>query len=593
MNAMASICRELLENGFASQRKLSEATGFSLGKVNKLMSQARAEGLIERGENGYRLTRRGMDAMKRFRVDNAVILAAGFGSRFVPITFEIPKGLIEVRGQPMIERQIEQLLDRGISDITVVTGYMKEKFDYLIDKYGVKLAFNPEYATKNNLASLMCAVEILKNTYVLSADNWIENNIFHKYETESWYSCVYMEGRTSEWCVGVWRDGRIRDVAIGGYDSWVMYGPVFFSSDFSNAFAPYLRSYYNRPGTENYLWENVLIENLEHLPVPMYINKQSSENVYEFETLQELRKFDQSYETNSRNDAISTASEVLGVQESDICGIRCVKQGMTNRSFAFSVGSNDYIFRIPGAGTEKLIDRKREKISYDAIAPLGISDEVIYFDENTGIKISKYFNGARNADASNAMDVADCMGVLRTLHGSGVLAPHSFDVTSEIERYLSLCENRQAIRFNDYMATYKKMTILSALHASMNAQTVLCHVDCNPDNIMRLTDGHLRIIDWEYAGMSDPLIDVAMFAIYSYYSKQQLDRLLEIYLGRRAEESEIIRAYIFASLGGYLWALWSEYKQSFGVEFGEYGLKMYRYAKDFYKHVQSMRGSFI
>ncbi|NLA73501.1 MAG: NTP transferase domain-containing protein, partial [Clostridiales bacterium] len=177
--------------------------------------------------------------MRQIKVDNAIILAAGFGSRFVPLTYETPKGLLEVKGKPMLERQIEQVLEKGIEEIIIVVGYMKERFDYLIDKYNVKLVYNPEFSTKNNLASLYCVRDFLKNSYILVADNWIEQNMFNTYETRSWYSCLYMEGDTAEWCVSKTdEDDRIKELTIGGKDSFTIVGPAFFTKDFSDAFKP-------------------------------------------------------------------------------------------------------------------------------------------------------------------------------------------------------------------------------------------------------------------------------------------------------------------------------------------------------------------
>ena len=172
--------------------------------------------------------------MSNFKVDNAIILAAGFGSRFVPLTYETPKGLLKVKGQVMLERQIEQLLEVGVEEIIIVVGYMKEKFDYLIDKYGVKLVYNPEFSSKNNLASLHLVREYLANTYILMADNWIEKNIFNTYEPHSWFSCLYFGGDTAEWCVTKSDEkGKIEEISIGGKDSWAIVGPSFFSEDLS------------------------------------------------------------------------------------------------------------------------------------------------------------------------------------------------------------------------------------------------------------------------------------------------------------------------------------------------------------------------
>lgn len=110
------------------------------------------DNLIEDDKSG--ITEFGLAKLKPYKVDNAVILAAGIATRLVPLSLEYPKGLFEVKGQKLIEREIEQLKEAGINDITVVLGYKKEMFYYLKEKYDVKLIINEEYNTKNNIESL-------------------------------------------------------------------------------------------------------------------------------------------------------------------------------------------------------------------------------------------------------------------------------------------------------------------------------------------------------------------------------------------------------------------------------------------------------
>ena len=159
MNRQVLLLRGIIENNNITQRGLVKTTGLALGSVNKLIRKSIEEGLIEAGEklaqhrsDSYRLTEKGMSFMKPYRVDAAVIMAAGFGSRFVPLSFETPKGLLKVFDEPMVERQIKQLHEAGISDITVIVGYMKEKFEYLTDKYDCRLIYNPDFETKNNIS---------------------------------------------------------------------------------------------------------------------------------------------------------------------------------------------------------------------------------------------------------------------------------------------------------------------------------------------------------------------------------------------------------------------------------------------------------
>ncbi|GHV83202.1 choline kinase [Spirochaetia bacterium] len=519
------------------------------------------------------------------KVDNAIILAAGFGSRFVPITFDIPKGLVPVKGIPMLERQIQQLQEKDIYEIIIVVGYLKEKFNYLKDKYNVKLVYNPEFAVKNNLSSIYYAREYLKNSYILSADNWIQKNIFNTQEDHSWYSCVFMNGETPEWCVKTDKTGRISAVTIGGKDSWVMYGPVFLQEAFSKIFKNKIIEYYQRDGTDNYMWENVFIDEIANLN--LYINKQTVDNIYEFESIEELRDFDPVYGNNTLNNSLQTIAKVFSIKESEITGIKSIKVGMTNNSFSFLVGGTTYIFRHPGVGTDILINRYEEKSVYTAIKNQHCTDKVVFIDEHSGIKISEFYQGAVNTNAANIDDVKESMNILRNIHQSGIKVNHRFEIGKEIERYICLCNDKKTVQLLGYYEMYKRMKdVLNIIEKTPRSLDVLCHIDCNPDNFIRLTDNSIRIIDWEYAGMCDPIIDIAMYSIYSNYTRKQAENLLGIYLQHLPTEQILLRLYAYMSLGGFLWAIWTEYKQSSGSEsgvvFGDYGTRMYNYATEFY-----------
>ncbi len=586
MNIIPQLLREIKNTPQLTQRELALRLNISLGSTNKYIHELEEQHYLKVSDIGYSTTEEGAAFLENYRVDNAVIIAAGFGSRFVPLTYETPKGLLEVFGERMIERQIKQLHEAGIRDITIMVGYLKEKFDYLIDKYDVKLIYNPEYSNKNTLATLWHARHLLKNTYILSSDNWIRENIFHTYEPCAWYSGVYMRGNTSEWCLTTDKKGRITDVKIGGADSYVMYGPVYFDRDFSERFIPLLEQYYNRPGTENYYWENVYMENLKALP--MFIYPQADSIVYEFENLEELRLFDTRYQNHSDNEALEKISQIFSVQESDIINIKCLKAGMTNKSFLFSIGSDSYIFRIPGPGSEVLINRREEKSVYDTIAPLHLSDEIIYFDGDTGYKISRFYPDSRNCNAEDWEDVAACIKVLRDFHQKKLSVPHEFSLRERIDFYESLCLKPYCIRFEDYHKIRPQMDELLDLIDRLNPPKVLSHIDSVQSNFLILPDGGIKLIDWEYSGMCDCLVDIAMFAIYSYYNEEQLNKLMALYFERPASQEEKIRIYSYTALAGFLWALWTEYKSSLGEEFGDYSIKMYRYAKDYYKKVKQL-----
>ena len=192
------------------------------------------EGFID--ENFDHLTSAGMKELDKYRVDNAIILAAGASTRFIPLSLEQPKGLFEVRGEKLIERQIKQLQAVGITDITVVLGYKKEMFYYLKDKYGVKFIINDAFSIKNNVESLYLARNELKNTYVCVSDSYFVENPFSKYEYRTFYAGHMVSSNTNEMYVTTDKDGRITKMEKGLDRGQIVLGHSFWQQKFSQRF---------------------------------------------------------------------------------------------------------------------------------------------------------------------------------------------------------------------------------------------------------------------------------------------------------------------------------------------------------------------
>ena len=180
----ADILKKIIEDNFINQRILAETTGHSLGVVNRSLRSLIDEGYLTADCMPTADAKAAYDAA---RPRNAIILAAGFGMRMVPINLLSPKALIEVNGEPLIERIIGQLNDAGVTDITIVVGFMKEKFDYLIDRYDVELVVSPDYASKNNLSSLALVKDRISDTYIVPSNIWCAQSPFAGHEMYSWY----------------------------------------------------------------------------------------------------------------------------------------------------------------------------------------------------------------------------------------------------------------------------------------------------------------------------------------------------------------------------------------------------------------------
>ena len=178
------ILNAMISKPYENQRILSQTSGHSLGIVNRSVKS-----LIDTGylNTDMTPTDKAIQEVSVKSPKTAIILAAGFGMRMVPINTETPKGLLEIHGEPLIERLIKQLHEVGVSDIYVIVGFMKEQYEYLIDLYGVRLIVNTEYATKNNLHPIKLAAKYLGNSYIIPCDIWCAENPFNQHELYSWY----------------------------------------------------------------------------------------------------------------------------------------------------------------------------------------------------------------------------------------------------------------------------------------------------------------------------------------------------------------------------------------------------------------------
>lgn len=281
-------------------------------------------------------------------------MAAGASSRFAPLSYERHKALTIVKGQVLIERQIEQLKDAKVPEIIIVTGYKAEQFEYLRGKYNVNLIHNAEFSVRNNNGSIWAVREFLGNTYICSSDNYFNSNPFESEVDDAYYAAEYADGKTLEWCMTEDDQGYIDSVTIGGEKAWYMLGHSFWSSDFSARFIDILAREYDIKETIGKLWEKIYMEHLDVLK--MRIRKYEPDYIYEFDTLDELREFDKSYIRDTRSTVLKLISKRLEIEESDIFNIKAVKGRFAEAvGFDFDCTSGHYSYYYE---TKKL---KKEK----------------------------------------------------------------------------------------------------------------------------------------------------------------------------------------------------------------------------------------
>ena len=553
-----------------SQRELAEQLSVSLGKVNQIISNLKQEEFIDENNN---ITLKTKNYFKNHHPRNAVILAAGYGMRMVPINTEEPKGLLEVKGETLIERLIKQLHEVGIQNIEIVVGFMKEHYEYLIDKYNIKLIVNSHYKDWNNVFSLFLAKDYISDTYILPCDVWFKNNPFSTVEDESWYLFGEKQVSGSNWQVK--NNGKVRfNSSVGNK----MIGLAYINETQGRILSKRLENKINEERRTSF-WEDALEDRKDFLLSGKVIADDTHAEINSYEQLLDL----DSGSTHLKNDAIEIIEKVLKVNKRDIHNIHTLKKGMTNRSFIFTVKDKRYIMRIPGEGTDKLIDRKEEYDVYQRVKKEPYTEKILYLNPDNGYKISEFLEFTRNSDANNIQDVKKSMSVLRKFHSQNYQVDHTFDLWKQIDFYESLRKTASAYR--DYEEIKDWVLKLKPFIEDNVTKWSLCHIDANYDNFLIDQNNNVFLIDWEYAGMQDPDLDIAMYAIYAGYTKEKIDQLINIYYENKVSENIRYKIYAYVAVGGLLWSNWCEYKQSLGLDFGEYSLAQYRYAKEYSKLV--------
>lgn len=390
---------------------------------------------------------------------------------------------------------------------------------------------------------------------------------------------MYVDGATDEYCIST--EGKrdlIKGAVVGGSDSWVMLGHVFWGRSFSKTFVEILDSIYDEPETAGKLWEDIYLDHIDRLP--MVMRKYPDGVIWEFDSLDEFSVFDPTFIQNVDSSILDNICHVLKCGRADIAGVVPIEQGLTNLSFKFEIDGDKYVYRHPGAGTDEIINRESEAFSQGVARSLGLDNTFIYEDGAQGWKISRYIEGCRSLDCRNWDEVAKALSMARALHQCGVKTPWDFDIYDEAQKIIALLDERARASFADFA---KLRAMAEGLHDMVVADDVekcLCHNDFYDPNFL-VRDDEMYLIDWEYSGMSDYASDLGTFVCCSDYGLDEAKRAFGLYFGRDLTLAELRRCVAFTALSSFYWFVWAIYKDACGEPVGEWLYLWYKNAKAF------------
>lgn len=566
------VLKALFTHKYSNQRELASYIGCSLGAVNASLKTLADSQYIDKYN---RPTQKSEMLIEDCAPRRAVLLAAGYGMRQPNSTARKPKALQEIGGERLIDRIIVQLYQAGVKEIYAVVGFAKEQFEYLIDKFGVKLIVNEQYANKNNLHSLTLAAKHLENCYVVPCDLYFKTNPFSKTELYSWYAVSTRRSIESSL-----RINRKQELAVvtSEEEGNVQIGVSYLINPESDTVSKRLLAMDKDRRYKGCFWEETLYDGDKLIISPKIID-----DSIELESFEQLRELNLSTETT----AIEQITKFLGITPKQIENLEPVKKGLNNYTFRFVYNLEKYTVRIPTASYDRLITHSGEYEVYKALSGLGFTNEIVYFDKRSGVRISKYLDNVRACDHTDFTDVKRCMNRLSEFHNAKLRVAHSFDLFGSIDFYESLWHTNASL-YPDYKQTKENIFSLKKYIDSLDKEECLTHIDAVAENFLISKDSDdIKLIDWEYAGMCDPHVDIAMFCTMAMYDKEDIDKTIDCYFDSDCDNETRLKIYCYIAIAGLLWSNWCEYEIQRGTEFGEYSLCQYRYAKEYYRLVKS------
>ncbi len=556
--------------------------GLSPEKVDAAIAVLKNRGFLSESNA---LTKLGERALLPYKVDNAVIMAAGTSSRFVPLSYDRPKALLKVKGEVLIERLICQLQESGVNHIVLVLGYKKEMFFYLEDKFGVEIVINPSYIEKNNIETLWLARKYIGNSYICCSDQYFVANPFQRYVYESYYDCDYTPTMKKAYFASRDFHGQITGVKESVGKGVFLSGEAYWNRDFSKGFLDLVETHNKIGDYDLCFWETLYADNLEQLP-KLKAETARRTNVYEFNSLDELREFDKEYVDGIDSQILNNICTYFHCSQSEIRDFRTIKKGLTNTSFSFALRNERYVYRHPGVGANEIVDRYHEKTCLEIAKDNSIDPSFLYEDPTQGWKISKFIFDFREPDYRCEEDNQKVIDVLKRLHSLDAVVDWEFNPLEEALKLEKRMNGNEMMETSDFKDLKGRIETLYSKVTDDGTSKCFCHCDTYSSNWM-ITEGQTYLIDWEYGGMSDPGVDVGYYLADGEFSVAEAKQFIKSYLGGVLTDRSFFHYLAWAAITSYYWFVWALFKESKGAVMGESFHRWYKMANKYSAYLLS------
>lgn len=596
----------LSEKSNINQRQLAKEVGVSLGKINSIIKDSVENDLIKRisngQENSYIITEKGnrelIKALKeikdtkliinkeeKYPIKQAVILAAGRS------TLQIPVGLLEIDNTSVIERHISILKEYGINKIVIVTGYKSELFEKkLKNESGVILVKNDKYKWTGTMRSLSMAQEYITDDFILiESDLVLENMAIPQVLNNNNRDCILITNESGsgdeafvqlnghylfKMAKDIHQFNRIDGEMIGVTKvSYKLFNMMI--NEYKDNINPYLNyEYMLLDMARDY---KVYCLKLDDLLWGEIDNEKQYNNIKSY-LYPKIKRKDLEFEKESIKNIVS---EVLNIDKSSIDEV-IPAGGMTNKNYKIIIERQGYILRVPGLGTEEMISRHNEMGNSKLASEKGYNVKMLYFNEESGIKITKFIEGAETltgASAKKEENMKLVTSILRDLHNSDMKMINRFNPFEELLKYEEILRHSNVKYYDEYEETRENFFCLEELMKEYGSVLVPSHNDTVPENFIKDINGRLYLIDWEYSGLNDAMWDLAAHSIECNFTSDEEELFLNLYFKGNADKGSRLRILMNKICQDFLWAVWTLVKEAEGDDFGSYGIDRFNRAK--------------
>ena len=603
---MEKILMKINKHPGINQRTLANISRLSLGKVNALVENIEQNGFIKKEikgrEHRYFITDKGLAFLEQTvqeskealidlhtdshsKLKTAVILAAGRNTNFIQ-----PVCLQSIGNQIVIERMIQQLKLLEINKIIVVGGYQIESlYERLSDD--VLIIKNEDYKWTGTMASLSKIAPYIKEDFLLiESDIVVETNGLKELIEDPNRDCVLItaeSGSGYEAFVEI-RNHRLfkisKDIAQLNRIDGEMIGICKLSYEYFTKMMKFYQENQNPYLNYEYLMLDVAqtyklgynkIDNL----LWHEIDEQCHLNLVQSTLMKRIYKKEKMLHLESLKLLVSECLNIDMKQVKQIVAIG----GMTNKNYKVMIDDQNYVLRVPGNGTEKMISRVDEIKNAAFAHEIGVDADLIYFNEQTGIKISKFIEDAQTLSPEGAKKpyvMKKICQLLNQLHQCGREMENEFNVYEKIESYEQLLNELKGEYYEDYQLIKQQVLQLKELMDDLEIKLVPCHNDTLAENFIKDKHDQYYLIDWEYAGMNDPMWDVAAHCLENGFNSDEEELFLKTYFKQEPKEAYKTRVLINKIYQDFLWSLWTKVKEASGDDFGDYGIERYNRAKE-------------